>query len=252
MIAKKLSVSGVSLTVACVTILVLTAAPFMPTIQSAEADWSTVTAIGSYGPDGPYIDVAQFNPTLGTLQEAIFTLTENLTGTFSCTNNSSAGQYAYWGLIDNLSISYGNMSVSETVSSGYDANFNTANMNKAGPIASGQTITVSTINMNNSSQMFTFTDPGQLSAFLGKGTLPFNLVSNQSDESVVTGGNYSSGFSTQASGTVSVQYEYTAAPIPGTILLFVPCFVCLAAMRAISRHASASTAFMTSRARFQG
>ncbi len=133
----------------------------MPTIQSAQADWSSVTTSGSYGPvsAGSYtIDVNQFNPTNGTLEEAIFTLQGDLSGTYSFTDNDGSNAYAYWGQTGNMSISYGRMNLYYTVSSGMDPNYVQANMNMAGPFASGQTI-AGTIYTGNLSQQFTITTP---------------------------------------------------------------------------------------------
>jgi len=234
MVAQKLLVFRRFLMVACMTVLVFSAALIMPTIQCAEADWSTVTESGSYGPDdiGNYtINVNQFNPALGTLEEATFTITGNLTGTFSFTNNDGAGKFYYWGQTGEAKISYGSMNFDQTVSSGYDPNFNTSNMNKVGPFASGQTITGNTINMGNPSQTFTFTAPGDLSAFIGNGTLPFSLVATQSNVQVAGGGNFTARIDTLASGTVTAQYEYASVPIPASIFLFAPGLLGLAAVR---------------------
>jgi hypothetical protein len=228
MVAKKLSVFRRFLMVGFMAMSVLTAVHIAPALECAEA--AVIEFSGSLGPVSPnqntYIDVSQFNPSLGTLTSATFTLTGDFAGTYSFTNNSASPVTAYWGQMGDISISYGSMTASASVSNPnipIDEWYNgihSNNLNTAGTVAAnGGTLTGPTITMNPS-QQFTFTAPGDLSALIGSGTLPFNFVADQTSQTVMGGGNGVQEIDTFVSGTITADYTYTPVPIPGSFLLF--------------------------------
>jgi hypothetical protein len=230
------------LTTAIMAGLIMAAACISPTLQCAEAALATYT--GSLGPVSPnqntYINVSQFDPTLGTLTGATFTLTGSFAGTYHFLNNDGPNRYGYWGQMGDISISYGSMSVSAAVS---DPNkpigdWVTADLHKVGPqggLVNGTTYTGPTISMNPS-RAWTFTSPGDLNAFIGTGTLPFHFVANQTSMTILQGGNGTWGIDTFTSGTVTAQYEYTAAPIPAAVWLLGSGLVGLIGLRRRSRE----------------
>jgi hypothetical protein len=183
-----------------------------------------ITEYGSYGPGGVTttdINVSQFNPSLGTLTSATFTLTGDFAGTYSFTNSSSQAHNAYWGQAGDISLSYGSMNLSASENNpnipysemyyngAADNNLDAVSV-PANGTATGPTITMTP------SQAWTFTTPGDLAAFIGIGTLPFQFVADQSS---IAAGN-GTGIYTVVSGTVTADYTYTPVPIPGAMLLF--------------------------------
>jgi hypothetical protein len=177
----------------------------------------TDTASGLTPVQNYVLSVNQFDPALGNLKSASFTLTGGVTSTLTVTvrtpdqytlttwekNDLGGHDRYYFSLLGPSSMS--------------------AQDNFAGQVVFrdrvdyGTPETFSAITLN-SSKAFTFTG-FDLAPFIGTGALDFLFSSNSFDTIGTLGDNPTTTLSTNYTGQVTVLYDYTPVPIPGALLL---------------------------------
>jgi hypothetical protein len=160
------------------------------------------------------INVNQFDPSMGTLNSAKFTLQGDLKGSyiFQPTSNSTL----YWAERSDVKISYGNlMNLYKQVNNPDPwpeldeltwKNINSIKVLKDDKVA-GDTISLSI------TKSYEFTAFDTLNLFKGKGTIPFSFDNQTMINFAFTGGNGTCQFETLTSGKVTAEYNYTPVPI---------------------------------------
>jgi hypothetical protein len=199
---------------------------------SANAAFITDTASTS-GPT-PVLDyvlsVDRFNPALGTLESAKFTLFGEVTSSLTVTVTGSPSQYTlvtwdkndfgghdryYFGLSGPSSMTgndsfAGQVVLRDRVDYGAPETFNAPTLNDA--------------------RVFTFTGSA-LAPFVGAGVLDFLFSANSYDTVGTLGDNPSWSMSTAYRGKVDVEYDFTPVPIPGAVWLLASGLVGLVGLR---------------------
>lgn len=196
---------------------------------SMSTDWTDLNAT---------LSVAQFDPALGTLNSVTFDVSSLFTSTLSAWKTVNTAQYVKWAVGDptmDLSTSDGSSLISST---GWLEFVGT----KDAPAAVSNYVPIpklpavysktKTITLGGSY----FLDSG-LSAYIGNGVVPFSFSAAVPNLNVRTqGGNNIASISTSASADLTVTYEYSPVPEPGTvvaaILLLTPAGLMLRRRRA--------------------
>lgn len=164
--------------------------------------------------------VAQFDPTLGTLNSVMVTLEGVVNGSARGENIGPSPVQIGLNLSATVSAALGAttlVTVIPTANQVFNASAFDGTLDFGGtsgatydPLSGSETDSV------------TLTDAGDLAAFLGNGTIDFTVAATGSSFAT-GGGNVVTAFNTNAGGTVTVKYDYTElAPIPlpaGGVLL---------------------------------
>ena len=165
--------------------------------------------------------VAQFDPSLGTLTQVIITLTGGGTTDINVTANNPTSATDFSQLATSVSMQLtdptdGAVNPIAAASGGPTIPYPYLVVTSSTPYDSG------VLSMSGTPVNQTLTS--SLTSFIGLGLVTFDLSAFATTTTSSTGGNFTAGQITDASGGVSVEYDYnpppTGTPEPGTLTLF--------------------------------
>ena len=167
--------------------------------------------------------VAQFDPTLGTLTQVIITLSGGGTTDINVTANVAGNPTSFSQLATSVAMQLtdptdGSISLIASELGGVPG------LGAYTPlvVVNGTPYDSGVLSMSGSPVNQTLTS--SLTSFIGLGTVTFDLAALATTSTTSSGGNFTAGQVTDASGGVTVEYDYnpppTGTPEPGTLTLF--------------------------------